>query len=172
MTDLEVRRYGLRTFRLISRRLHALMVLNQPWALDGTCHARCIPNMGYPTFRMSFRKTHPAPDEDCHCGIYAALTAQHLFDQYPINAHRLIAVIAAEGQTIIGSQGFRTEYARVVAYWTPVRSVLEVCVDRCGDAQWFPELADMLAAYRFPPCELPTMPTEMPVPDGPDWWNS
>jgi len=42
----------------------------------------------------------------------------NLVRQYPYETSNLIAVIAVEGQTIIGSRGLRTECARVVAWWS------------------------------------------------------
>lgn len=62
---------------------------------------------------------HPAPQLDCCCGIYGSLSMGHLVRQYRVAAY-LTAVIAAEGRTIIGTHGLRTERARVVAYyWNP-----------------------------------------------------
>lgn len=50
------------------------------------------------------------------CGIYGSLSYGDLVLQFPGPASGIIAVIAAEGDTIIGTRGLRTAYARVVAY--------------------------------------------------------
>jgi hypothetical protein len=73
---------------------------------DGTCEATC-------------RSGHQAPHEGCHCGIYGSLSYAGLLLQYP-QARHLVTVIAAEGTTIIGTRGLRTQFARVVAYWADV----------------------------------------------------
>jgi|SRR6185369_10946454 len=70
---------------------------------DGTCVARCS-------------RRHDAPHDNCGCGIYGSLSYYGLLSQYP-QARHLVTVIAAEGQTIMGTRGLRTQFARVVAYW-------------------------------------------------------
>lgn len=75
---------------------------------DGTCEAVCH---GYS------RPRHEAPGENCGCGVYGSLSYADVLGQYPTAAKHLVAVIAAEGKTIIGTRGLRTAFARVVAYW-------------------------------------------------------
>jgi hypothetical protein len=75
---------------------------------DGTCEAVCH---GYSNPR------HEAPDENCGCGVYGSLSYADVLGQYHDAAKHLVAVIAAEGKTIIGTRGLRTAFARVVAYW-------------------------------------------------------
>lgn len=187
--DLEVARYGLRTFRPAPRGSTAspqfddifgtylaaawLGIRPQPprpethelgsvfvgggqhWT-DGTCTAKChadsvnliswswltaLTGQEYPG--------HEAPSEDCRCGIYATLTYEHLVDQYPQHTARVVTVVAAEGQTIIGDKGFRTQYARVVAYWCG-DDLLDICKTQFKDAQQFPQVNHMLKEYGFP----------------------
>lgn len=75
---------------------------------DGTCEAVCH---GYSNPR------HEAPNENCGCGVYGSLSYADVLGQYHDAAKHLVAVIAAEGKTIIGTRGLRTAFARVVAYW-------------------------------------------------------
>lgn len=186
--DLEVARYGLRTFRAALRGstrspqfddifgadLAALMLGMKPqpprpkthelgsvfvgggqhWT-DGTCTARCHAD-SVNLFSLSLLSAltgveyggHEAPSEDCRCGIYATLTYEHLVDQYPQHTRRIVTVVAAEGQTIIGDKGFRTQYARVVAYWCQ-DDLLDICKTQFKDAKQFPQVNHMLKEYGF-----------------------
>lgn len=157
--DLEVARYGLRTFRAVRASevnydmwipsTTALMQMflgggfdplednpSDPLTLcsvaqagahwsDGVCKAECL-DSSLSVMRVwaqvifsedCYGNRHEAPGADCSCGIYATLSLEHLNRQYGDEAKNIVAVIAAEGQTIIGTRGFRTQYARVVAYW-------------------------------------------------------
>jgi hypothetical protein len=189
--DLEVARYGLRTFRparkggtsnpyyddLIAGMLipysAGLGVKPQPidaethvlgsvyigggqyWT-DGTCTAECHNDKAKvftPLDWLSWLTgqklpLHQAPSEGCGCGIYATLTYEHLADQYPKETRRVVTVVAAEGQTIIGDKGFRTQYARVVAYWCD-DGLLDICKTQFKDAERFPKVNHMLKAYGF-----------------------
>lgn len=89
---------------------------------------------------------HEAPNENCHCGIYAAHTLQTLRDQYRTYVDDIVAVVAAEGQTIIGDKGFRTQRARVVAYWCS-EYLAATAETQFADAQRFPEIGPMLEKY-------------------------
>ncbi|MEN4464545.1 hypothetical protein VXE65_21245 [Mycolicibacterium conceptionense] len=162
--DIEVGRYALRTFlvdrhyrallpltgnaRPVGRRLYAagLAAYNHAarsvWA-GGVCVARC-----------GRGRSHAAPAEDCSCGVYGATSLESLLDQFPGLAHNIVAVIAAEGTTIVGDDGLRTSAARVVAYWIQPWPELDdaraVFAEQCPGAEVFPHLDCMLAAYGFP----------------------
>jgi hypothetical protein len=94
---------------------------------------------------------HDAPDSDCRCGIYASLNLENLRRQYA-EALFMVAVIAAEGKTIIGTRGLRTEYARIVAYWIPWYQfyMKKVAARECSDAMFYKNLNEMLADYQIP----------------------
>lgn len=149
--DIEVARYALRTFNIKNGRLMPVAVPVDAWE-GGTCEARCIPVFFGPA-RNPFTPHHDAPAEGCHCGIYGCLTIERLKRQYPIECMGVVAVIAVEGNTIIGDVGLRTQAARIVAYWSPKRGVRKICADTCGDATGFMSLNDMLTAYGFEPDE-------------------
>lgn len=146
--DIEVGRYAVRTFR-IDRRHRVLLPLTHsrskrgqhPWR-NGTCVAEC--NHGH---------RHSPPADDCSCGIYAATNLAALRSQYPVLADNIVAVIAAEGSTIIGSQGLRTQAARVVAYWchpSPrLNTARAIFSEQCPDAVAYADCDVMLAAYRL-----------------------
>lgn len=190
--DLEVARYGLRTFRParrgstsdpyfddilatvlvpysagfavkpqpINAETHVLGSVyiggGQYWT-DGTCTAECHvdkTNSMHHALTLLCQITgqvaprHEAPSEGCGCGIYATLTYEHLEDQYPRETGRIVTVVAAEGQTIIGDKGFRTQYARVVAYWCQ-DDLLDICKTQFKDAKQFPQVNHMLKEYGF-----------------------
>jgi hypothetical protein len=90
--------------------------------------------------------SHQAPQEDCHCGIYAAHTLQVLKEQFASYTNDIVAVVAAEGQTIIGDKGFRTQRARVVAYWCS-NEVAATAQGQFSEAQRYSDIASMLADY-------------------------
>ncbi|RAV17500.1 hypothetical protein DQP57_00300 [Mycobacterium colombiense] len=89
---------------------------------------------------------HEAPGEGCHCGIYATLSLECLNKQYGDSAQHVVAVVAAEGQTIIGTKGFRTQYARVVAYWCDDR-LAKPCARQFRDARRYLAMSSMLRDY-------------------------
>lgn len=127
MSDLEVGRFALRTFDLTTGRPESICgSLGTGHWKGGVCEARCLAGSYNKVYSIysDFWDTvepvrdcaHPAPDPECECGIYGSLSLKHLQRQYEA-ARSLVAVIAAEGQTLIGSRGLRTERARVVAFW-------------------------------------------------------
>src|ERR1700758_3506082 len=142
MSDPEVGRFALRTFKVREGHLSSVVATHsgQHWE-GGVCRARCVIFDDYSFFDESMARItraaiarhrdpskyreglskflkHDAPHEDCRCGVYGSLNLENLRRQYHESLN-LVAVIAAEGETIIGTRGLRTEFARVVAYWTP-----------------------------------------------------
>lgn len=141
--DIEVGRFALRTFHIKEGRLAPVRRINNTTAgdpaaveamdnswIDGTCTARCLPfgltivddptdanPLGFSLSLGLMKNHHSAPHPGCECGVYGAFSLQHLRRAYT-QAWNRVAVIAAEGQTIIGTRGLRTERARIVAYWT------------------------------------------------------
>lgn len=142
--DVEVGRVALRTFH-VSRQppdwklyIKAVSQSGDYWK-NGICAAECLNN-----------KDHRPPDEGCSCGIYGTLDLGSLMRQYALEASRLIAVIAAEGHTIIGPVGLRTERAKVVAYWTPKNNILDDFAAALPSADHYPHIQEMLAVYNLP----------------------
>lgn len=91
---------------------------------DGTCAAVCHASGKRTAAEMTgIHKDHTAPNEHCTCGIYGSLSYADLISNFRHYANFIVTVIAAEGITIIGDRGLRTQYARVVAYWTAPNSV-------------------------------------------------
>lgn len=158
MPDIEVARYALRTFN-VADRLMPVAIPVDAWE-GGVCEAKCERVALYAAYaRASYsvlediasEANHEAPAENCVCGIYGCLTIERLKRQYPLECMRVVAVIAVEGDTIIGDIGLRTQAARIVAYWSPKREVRKICADTCDGAIGFAKLNDMLAAYGFEP---------------------
>jgi hypothetical protein len=144
---LEVARYALRTFALDGYNRQLLPVREQipSWRehsvwRGGECMAYC-----------ELGRLHAAPAEDCDCGIYGATNLGSLLMDYPHLASRIVAVIAVQGATIVGSEGLRTAAARVVAYWckpTPEPDLgREIFAEQCPHAVAFTDCDAMLAAY-------------------------
>lgn len=106
IVDLEVGRFALRTFRVTDSGVCTSIAFPDiPSWVDGVCSAKCY----------SHRNHETVPELECTCGIYGSLSYRCLVGQYP-EALKLTAVMAAEGTTIIGTRGLRTQRARVVAY--------------------------------------------------------
>lgn len=85
------------------------------WWHEGVNEARCLSTdvaMGGVVARSRHRG-HPAPAEGCSCGFWAYwhLAAAPYFGASP----EFAGVIEGWGRCLIGSRGFRCQYARVVA---------------------------------------------------------
>lgn len=144
---IEIGRYGVRTFRVTAHRIEPISIhhfgrrpsMANPWD-GGVCVAQC-PKRG-----------HTAPADHCSCGIYACTDLESLRFQAPVPANRVVAVIAAEGPTVIGDRGFRTSAARIVAYWCSPAHPDTAERMRChtpDQTREFTDLEDMLNAYRI-----------------------
>jgi hypothetical protein len=108
---------------------------------DGTCEAVCQRGRVLP-------RRHDPPDDRCGCGIYGSLSYADLLRQYHAEARTMVAVIAAEGTTIIGTRGLSTQYARVVAYWCDPDPIRRDCAaTQFKDAQVYDCPDDMITAY-------------------------
>lgn len=140
--DIEIARYGLRTFNLRQGTLKSVFK-NYTWE-GGVCVAQCLrDDTGVTTF-------HEPPGENCSCGIYATTTVDSLLHQYRDSANECMTVIAAEGTTIIGDRGMRTAAARIVAYWC-ADQFQGLLADNCPDAERFTDPNEMFAKFGFGP---------------------
>ena len=144
LPDIEVARYALRTFHIDAhaRALVPVVMKHDRHAWDGgVCVASC-------------HRGHTPPADGCRCGVYGATSLCSLLEQYPRLAANIVAVIAAEGSTIIGNSGLRTQAARVVAYWCRPSRQLDkaraVLAEQCPSATPYDECGAMLAAYHLP----------------------
>ena len=152
--DIEVGRYGLRTFR-IDRRHRVLLPITAggAGAITGMPDATRQWQGGVCVARCRNHPEHLAPVADCTCGIYATTDLLSLHEQYPLLARNVVAVIAAEGPTMIGDRGMRTSAARVVAYWVSSHPRLqvarEVLAAQCHDAAIYTDLDSLLADYHL-----------------------
>lgn len=120
--ELVIGKLGLRTFR-VSADGHLVSVVNSgegdysDW-VGGTCVATCPHQAPRPRPRrgQAHRDPHSIPGDHCTCGVYSMHDPYELECQYPLS-RRLLAVVALEGQVIIGDYGSRAEAARVIAVW-------------------------------------------------------
>ena len=157
---IEVGRYALRTFHL-SYMIGTLGPMgygrgNQGCWQDGTCTAKCLrKEYGYTRHeakgdcRLPAPLWHRPPHRACTCGIYGSLDLRSLQRQYRMQADDITAVIAAEGATLIGTVGLRTQYARVVGYranW-PYGSYAQ---KQFVDAEEFGTDEELLEAFHLP----------------------
>lgn len=169
MIDFEIGVHAVRTFKVIEGGLYGVAVKGKTWD-KGVCEARCTP----PPLRMMYGDrvpmSHRSPAHGCECGVYGSLTVDHLFYQFPNCSKRLITVIAAEGRTILGPKGLRTERARAVAFWTPVLRVLRVCEKELPDAMFYSDLSEMLVDYNFPKFDLSRRRVAVDFPSSARWW--
>lgn len=165
--DIEVARYGLRTFVTGNG---ALMSLFMPTSWNnGVMEAKCLKAANRTMLIWGDGITlpepqHQAPHDGCDCGIYACVDLNSLVSQYRTRAEDNVAVVAAEGPTIIGTKGFRTSAARVVAYWTNPEAphCLEAYQKVCGpDVPHYTDITKMLKDFHFPEYNLP-WPPEFP----------
>ena len=186
MAELEVGRFGLRTFNLYNGKLQAVVAKNSGlhWE-NGVCRAHCVLfddhafsqeavrrkiEHGYEPWDEADSLKHEAPDLDCRCGIYGSLNLENLRKQFT-QALTFVAVIASEGKTIIGTRGFRTQYARVVAYWTPWYHFYarRVMARECPEAKGYRDLNEMLKDYGIP---RKADPDVKPISNPSSWWTA
>ena len=142
LPDIEIGRYALRTFDTSKGKLGSLYKAHS-WE-GGVAVAECK-QVEHPCDPASI------PGDDCSCGLYGTLTLRQLDHDYGAKARNCVAVIAAEGPTIIGDKGLRTSAARIVAYWCAEDDFAKVFGRECPDARHFAEIPEMLEAYHFPP---------------------
>ena len=177
MSDIEVGRLALRTFRVSNPQDHAtgskpflnmfgtsysyppdmgkgidaqmtsLMINGLLWP-DGACSAVCASFLA-PLLLGLDGAPHIPPCQGCHCGVYGTLSLQHLRDQYQGFADKCVAVIAAEGNTMLGDRGLRTQHARVIAYWC-IDDYAPVCQRQFKDAKQFSDVLEMIGVYGIP----------------------
>lgn len=156
--DIEVARYGLRTFRVNTKATwepRGLRSLAKHTYWDnGVMEAKCLGRDPLAFLWREVDDPHVVPVKDCSCGVYATVSLDSLMHQYPAQALKEgVAVIAAEGPTIIGDMGMRTSAARIVAYWCPNKKKRKVYEETCGpEVRHFRKMSDMLEAYGLPPC--------------------
>lgn len=138
--DIYVGQYALRTFKIDFRNkeLRSITQNGSHWK-GGVCAAVCLAH-----------RRHPPPGEHCGCGVYGTLSLSELRLFGPTCIQDIVTVIAAEGRTIIGPKGLRTECARVVAYWAPTRNVRHIAASQLEGAQHYSSLQVMLDYYDLP----------------------
>lgn len=153
---IEIGRYALRTFDVVSSPdgpwMSSVGVTGRHWH-GGVCEAICMAG-----------NRHASPHEGCSCGIYGTLSLGALRRQYPDHANDLVAVMAAEGDTIIGGTGLQTAYARIVAYWAPRAKICEIAHSEFPNAEHFVSLNMMLGAYNLPHVEEGYPPLALRIP--------
>jgi hypothetical protein len=100
---------GVRTFRVDESGLLLPLYSSRAW-YDGPNTATCAPPTGEPE-----RADHAVPGMDCECGFYAYGTEQAA--SHNRNARYVQAVVACWGGVVAGTQGVRSQHARIVAVW-------------------------------------------------------
>lgn len=139
-TEIEVGRHALRSFKYKDGKL---MSLYKDFSWDGgVAVATCL----------ALNPCGECPGFDCNCGLFGSVTMDHLMSTYKEHAAKGIAVIAAEGMTLIGDTGLRTSAARIVAYWADA-DYQQHFTTNCPDAKGYDQLNCMLADYQFEPWE-------------------
>lgn len=162
LPELQIGRRALRSFKVDRDHLWPIAMSVDSWK-DGTCLARCekgSPKTTSVTYSNGlwthqeeteqFPERHAAPHLGCDCGVYGTLSLQHLVDQYPSYAQRIVCVFAAEGPTLLGSRGMRTSAARILAYWAGDDEVREIAAGQFNEAVHYKKLIKMLDHYELP----------------------
>jgi hypothetical protein len=105
---------GLRTFRVDESGLLLPLYSEGVW-YDGINTATCSPPTGHHD-----RGAHPVPSDECECGFYA-YGSPEAARQYR-QARYVQAVVSCWGGVAAGTQGVRSEHARVDALWLSPRA--------------------------------------------------
>lgn len=162
--------YGLRVWRIDDfGRLRALHVRSaDPWR-PGVNEAVCVADQnagvwvsgGY-TFTVGLaystttnavksRRCTQVPNETCRCGFYAYTNTSHTELSQAGEADHILGMVRGTGRTLIGTKGFRSEKAEIVALLDPKhlpllrrRAVLDVYPD-------VPLMGDVDALLQFAP---------------------
>jgi hypothetical protein len=109
----------------------------------------------YPGFAMTHRvgssyQVPPAHEfAACHCGFYAYADGSNDYNDNPRDVQ---GVIEGTGETVVGSRGFRTMKARILALAVPEGLVADFGVkvrERYGSVPFFPSFETMI--NEFPP---------------------
>ena len=79
----------------------------------GTNHARCIPNVALGC------EHHRAPEPLCACGLYGYCDLNHREEWFCDQPSVVLGTIAAWGEIQVVGEGFRAEYAEILALASP-----------------------------------------------------
>lgn len=139
---------GLRTFRVDESGMLLPLYSNHGW-FDGANTATCAPPTG-----EAERTDHPVASPECECGFYAygteAAAARNRQMRY------VQAVVSCWGSVVAGTQGVRSQHARIDALWLgagvspPLRNRIALTYP---SARLYADRAAMLAEH--PLSELP-----------------
>jgi hypothetical protein len=100
---------GLRTFRVDESGMLLPLCSNQAW-YDGINSAACTPPTG-----EAERTDHPVASPECECGFYAYGTESAAARNR--NMRYVQAVVSCWGSVVAGTQGVRSQHARIDALW-------------------------------------------------------
>lgn len=102
------------------------------WPQTGTVTSECIhPNIAFNLYLASERENarpkrkfsaHLAPDINCSCGVYALSEYPSQRESLPWPSQAFTGVMLGWGHTVMGTKGFRAEYAKIVALVARPRS--------------------------------------------------
>jgi hypothetical protein len=182
MADTDARCYGVRTFGYdpARRKFHSVAAPGDHWG-NGVSTAQCFSDNDIGALGSDktdvisgnaiARTRHEAPDSSCDCGIYASLYLDFLKRHYDHLTSAMVAVIAAEGLTFVGSRGLRTARARVVAYALDKHRYEELKVpaaEQFRDAKRFVFSHGMAQHYGIPLYGPPHLRSGR---NSPAWWK-
>jgi hypothetical protein len=149
---------GLRTFRVDPGGLLLPLYSHEAW-YDGVNVACCTPPTG-----DHVRVAHSAPDEDCECGFYAYGSASAA--RHHRQTHYVQAVVSCWGQIVAGTQGVRSQYARIDAIWLSPRApewLRRRVALRYPSARLYADVAAMLAEHPLSVLDCYEPPRRRPV---------
>lgn len=114
---------GYRAWLVNDGLLHSIypLVRPVPWPVGEVLKAKCF-RTSTAYFVMHSCESHISPCMECVCGIYGLHRLIHERRKRPWPADCLEGLVEVWGRIIIGSLGFRAQYARPIALFKP-RSV-------------------------------------------------
>jgi hypothetical protein len=98
---------------------------------DGTVTTEVV----YHYYEVVMPGGHEVPGDDCKCGIYCGYEPRNVAGSWGTGSGYLFGVVRAEGKTKMGSHGFRTGKARIVAL--SLENVLDDNVDSTTIVDWY-----------------------------------
>lgn len=104
------------------------------WPSSGKVTSECIhPNTAFNLYFLRLNQeeniqkrkynAHIAPDIHCSCGVYALSEYPSQRESLPWPSDALTGVMLGWGHTVMGTKGFRSEYAKIVALVARPRSL-------------------------------------------------
>ena len=124
----------------------------------GINEASCL---SLPVLRPAVRPEHRPPEENCGCGVYAYWAPPEI-PHFHGQDLWVLGVIQGFGRTLIGSEGFRCQKARIAALHLPAFQFEVVLPGTGWHAQWY-DVFSQPGLHRPPYGKAPPQEPSMPA---------